>query len=85
MRRDHARFLLIGGALLVAAGCASGEEWRTWKEHPTHFASGDHLFFSTRNREGGPPRVKRTDIALAREEGWWGKPIAVNQEQILER
>src|ERR1700675_4335124 len=35
MRRDHVRFLLIGGLLLAVAGCASGEEWRTWKEHPT--------------------------------------------------
>jgi hypothetical protein len=70
---------------MAVAGCASGEEWRTWKDHPTHFASGEHLFFSTRNKEGAPPRVKRQDIVLAREEGWWGKPIAVSQEQILER
>ena len=86
MRRDHVRSLLIGGVVLAVAGCASGEEWRTWKEHPTHFASGEHLFFSTRNRaDGSNPRVKRTDIVLAREEGWWGKPIAVAQEQIIER
>ena len=85
MRRDRVRFLLMAGVLLAVAGCASGEEWRTWKDHPTHFASGDHLFFSTRNREGAAPRVKREDIVLAREEGWWGKPIAVSQEQILER
>jgi hypothetical protein len=76
---------LLSSALLVVAGCASGEEWKTWREHPTHFASGDHLFFSARNGEGAPPRVKRTDITLARDEGWWGKPIAVSQEQILER
>ena len=85
MRRDRVWYVLISGALLVATGCASGEEWQTWREHPTHFASGDHLFFSTRNREGAPPRVKRADISLARDEGWWGKPIAVSQEQILER
>jgi hypothetical protein len=29
--------------------------------------------------------VTRQDIALARDEGWWGKPITVSQEQILER
>ncbi len=85
MRGNRVRVLLVSSALLAAAGCATGEEWKTWKEHPTHFASGDHLFFSARNGEGVPPRVKRTDIALARDEGWWGKPIAVSQEQILER
>jgi hypothetical protein len=85
MRGNRVRVLLISSALLAAAGCATGEEWKTWREHPTHFASGDHLFFSARNGEGAPPRVKRADIALARDEGWWGKPIAVSQEQILER
>jgi hypothetical protein len=85
MSTQRWRFLLIGSALLAAAGCATGEEWQTWKEHPTHFASGDHLFFSARNREGKDARVTRTDIAKARTEGWWGKPITVSQDQILER
>ena len=86
MRRGHARILLIGTTLLAAAGCASGDEWRTWKDHPTHFASGDHLFFSARNnRDGSNPRVKRTDVVLAGEQGWWGRPIAVSQSEILER
>ena len=85
MRSHRLRLLLIGGALLAASGCASSEEWRTWKEHPTHFASGQHMNFSVKNREGSEPRVRRTDIALARDEGWWGKPITVSQEQILER
>ncbi|HEV8643025.1 MAG TPA: hypothetical protein VGV13_18205 [Methylomirabilota bacterium] len=76
---------MIGAAALVVAGCASGDEWATWKSHPTHFASGDHLYFSTRNREGASTRVTRSDIGLAREEGWWGKPVTVGQEQILER
>jgi hypothetical protein len=85
MSTHGVRFLLIGSALLVAAGCATGEEWKTWKDHPTHFASGDHMFFSVKNREGKGARVTRTDIAQARTEGWWGKPITVSQEQILER
>ena len=85
MRTDHWKLLLAVSALLAASGCASGDEWQTWKEHPTHFASGDHLFFSTRNTEGSAPRVTRQDIALARDQGWWGKPITVNTEQILER
>jgi hypothetical protein len=85
MRTNRWKILLGFTALLALGGCASGEEWTTWREHPTHFASGDHLFFSTRNTEGRTPRVKREDIALARDQGWWGKPITVSQEQILER
>jgi hypothetical protein len=80
------RTLLLGlTALLAVSGCASGEEWKTWREHPTHFASGEHMFFSTRNTGGKAPRVTRQDIALARDQGWWGKAITVGQEQILER
>ncbi len=85
MRTNRWKILLGFTALLAVGGCASGEEWTTWREHPTHFASGDHMFFSTRNTEGSTPRVKREDIALARDQGWWGKPITVSQEQILER
>jgi hypothetical protein len=85
MRTDRWKMLLGFTALLACGGCASGDEWTTWREHPTHFASGQHLFFSTRNREGATARVTRQDIAMARDEGWWGKPITVSQEQILER
>ena len=85
MRSDRFKLLLAVTVLLAASGCASSEEWQTWREHPTHFASGDHLFFSTRNSEGSAPRVTRQDIAMARDQGWWGKPITVSQEQILER
>ena len=85
MRSMRLRLLLLGGVLVAVTGCATGEEWATWKAHPTHFASGEHMFFSVRNSEGSPPKVTRQDIALARDEGWWGKPITVSQDQILER
>ena len=85
MPTGRVRLVLGAGALLAIAGCATGEEWKTWREHPSHFASGEHLFFSARNTEGSSPRVTREDIALARDQGWWGKPITVSQEQILER
>ena len=85
MRSMRLRLLLVGGALMAVTGCATGEEWATWKAHPTHFASGEHMFFSVRNGEGSAPKVTRQDIALARDEGWWSKPITVCQEQILER
>ena len=82
MRTTH----LVGlAALLLFAGCATSEEWQTWRDHPTHFASGSHMWFSTRNREGTTARVTRQDIAMARDQGWWGKPITVSQEAILER
>lgn len=85
MRRDPLRWLLIGGVLAATAACASSEEWTTWKSHPTHFASGEHMAFSVRNREGTAAKVTRVDIGLARDQAWWGKPITVGQEQILER
>lgn len=85
MRIDRWKILLGATVLLAASGCASSDEWKTWRDHPTHFASGDHMFFSTRNSEGSSPRVTRQDIAMARDQGWWGKAITVNQEQILER
>ena len=87
MRSSRWQFMLGLAVLLATAGCASTEEWTTWKQHPTHFASGDHLFFSARNQgdDNRNARVTRQDIALARDEGWWGKPITVSQEMIQER
>jgi len=85
MRSIRWQLPLLCGALMVVAGCASNEEWSTWKQHPTHFASGDHGFFSIRNRDDSAKRVTRQDIALARDQGWWGRPITVSQEQIQER
>jgi hypothetical protein len=85
MRRHSVRLLLAGAALLATAGCATSEEWTTWREHSSHWASSDHFLFSVKNREGAPTRVTRADISIAREQSWWGRPITVSQEQILER
>ena len=71
--------------LASVAGCASSEEWNTWYTHRTHFASGDHMSFSVRTPESGGARVTRTQLALARDEGWWGKPITVGQADIVDR
>ncbi|PYM36821.1 MAG: hypothetical protein DME15_02615 [Candidatus Rokuibacteriota bacterium] len=76
--------LLAAGALL-AAGCASGEEWTTWADHPAHFASKDHFVFSVRNTEGSQPRVTREDITQARSQSWWGESVTVSQAEILEQ
>ena len=83
MRRRQAVVITI--LALLTGGCATSEEWTTWRSHPTHFASGQHMRFSVQNGEGRAPRVVRSDIALASDQAWWGKAISVNQEQILER
>ena len=84
MRTHAVRLIALAGIVGVTAGCATSQEWATWRQHPTHFASGEHLSFSMRNSETAP-HVTRQDIALARDEGWWGKPITVGQERILDR
>ncbi len=85
MRVKGLGLTVAAGALLLGAGCATSEEWATWKAHPTHFASGSHMGFSLRNRDASQARVSRDDLAAAREQGWWGRPVTVGQEQILER
>lgn len=75
--------LLLAGTLVVTGACASSEEWGEWQKHSSHFASGDHLFFSLRNREGMPPQVSRRHLELARTENWWGKAITVSAAQIF--
>jgi len=85
MLRQRRRWVAVAAVVIGVSGCATGEEWATWKDHPTHFASGDHASFSFRNRGDKNAHVTRTDISKARDEGWWGRPITVKQEQILER
>lgn len=84
MRR---RFTLscFAAVTLLVTGCASNDEWDTWKGRSAHFASTDHAAFSVRNRLGTAPRVSRKDIEIARQQGWWGQPVTVDQAQILER
>jgi len=52
-----------------------------------HFASGDHhhLSFSIRNVEDSEPHVSRHDLSVARQERWWGDPVTVSQNEIVER
>ena len=78
------RSLLIGTSLLIVAGCATSEEWNTWRSNTSHFASKEHFDFSMKNR-GGSATVTRNDVAMAQNQKWFGQPITVSQEQILER
>ncbi len=80
-----ARAALIVGVVLLTGACATSEEWSEWRNHTTHFASGDHAFFSMRNnKDGTNPKVYRSDIEAARTENWWGKAITVSPEQIFQ-
>jgi hypothetical protein len=83
----HMRRLVVVllGATVVLGGCATGEDWANWQGGGAHFASSDHLYFSVRNSMGRSPQVTRRDIEAARAEGWWGEPVTVQQDQILER
>jgi hypothetical protein len=73
------------GLWMTAAGCATSTEWQEWRDHTTHFASGQHGVFSLRNnRDGSNPRVSRADIGAAQTESWWGTVITVSPEQIFE-
>jgi hypothetical protein len=83
----HSRLTAVLGIgfWLAVAGCATSTEWQEWRDHTTHFASGQHGIFSLRNnRDGSNPRVSRADIAAAQTESWWGKAITVSPEQIFE-
>ena len=72
-------------ALLLLVGCATGEEWEIWKSNTSHFASGEHLVFSVNNQGETAKRVTRQDVAMARDQSWWGKAVTVEQSQIIER
>ena len=79
------RTFIIAALGLATAACASTEEWAEWRGHTSHFASGDHGWFSIRNRDSVEnKKVTRQDVAEARDQGWWGKAITVNQSAILE-
>jgi len=84
MRTRLARTLVLAAAVLAAGGCATAEEWREWRSHSTHFASGQHMAFSVRNREGTKPHVRRSDVDAARAQNWWGKVITVSPDQIFQ-
>jgi hypothetical protein len=35
--------------------------------------------------QGDHKRVTRADVEAARAENWWGRPVTVGQDQIIER
>jgi len=84
MRGKHWQLLVIGTSLLLVGGCASSEEWNTWRSNTSHFQSKEHYDFSMRNT-GGTKTVTNQDVALAKSQNWFGQAVTVNQDQILDR
>jgi hypothetical protein len=70
--------LLIAAVMFSMSGCVSAQDWAYWRDHPTHFASGDHLTFSVTNHSGlgneraANPTITEHDVKMARNEAWWG-------------
>jgi hypothetical protein len=78
------RFLILLAVTLAGSACATSEQWAEWRQHPSHFASGEHFAFSMRHRGANPvPRVSQQDVEKAKAESWWGDPIVVRPEQIF--
>ena len=81
---------IIWASLVVTvvflSGACTSEDGKVWLSHNTHFASGDHGFFSLRNnKDGSSPSVSRIDIDEARSENWWGiYAINVSPNQIFQ-
>ena len=77
---------LIIGVSLFTSSCASKDDWAMWRSHNTHFASGEHGFFSMRNnKDGSNPKVFRSDIEDSRQQNWWGLyAITVSPSQIFQ-
>jgi hypothetical protein len=75
-----------GVVLLSIAGlsaCASSEQWKEWRSHSSHFASGDHMTFSLKN-QGKTPKVRSGDAARSSAQAWWGDPVVVRADQIFQ-
>ena len=85
MRARSVRAVMLGACVVMAAGCATSEEWATWRSHPAHFASNEHFVFSVRNQSATSPRVAQRDVTLAGSEGWWGRAVTVDQSAILQQ
>lgn len=84
------RSRIVGATLAVAVlflgGACTTQDGQVWREHTTHFASGEHAFFSMKNnKDGSNPKVTRLDIEDARNQKWWGLyAVTVDPKQILQ-
>jgi hypothetical protein len=85
MRSRIAGATLAVAGLFLTVGCTA-QDGKVWLDHSTHFASGEHAFFSLKNnKDGSNPKVTRLDIEDSRNQKWWGiYAITVEPKQILQ-
>jgi len=75
---------LLLAAAAASTACATSEQWAEWRGHSSHFASGQHMWFSLRHQGDNPtPKVRRRDVETARAQIWWGEPIVVRPDQLF--
>jgi hypothetical protein len=72
---DSARWwlFLIAAVMGSLSGCATGEQWTDWADHPAHFASADHWSFSVQTRDAFTVTDRDQQIAL--DQSWWGELV----------
>ena len=84
--RSRVKWATLTGSIVLLTAACTAEDGKVWRDHSTHFASGEHAFFSLRNnKDGSDPKVYRSDIDDARNQNWWGiYTINVSPSQILQ-
>jgi hypothetical protein len=61
----------------VSVGCSK-------QIHELRPGSGNPAALGNIN-QGDQKRVTRADVEAARAESWWGRPVTVSQDQVMER
>ncbi len=73
--------VVVGLALIAGLGaCAKQYEEYGIKPGGPHYASFSHMGYS--NRRGEKPKLTKEEAKLAKEQGWWGSPIAYNIDEL---
>jgi hypothetical protein len=83
MKKAGRMGVMLLGIAVAALGCASSQQWKEWKSHSSHFASGEHMGFSLRN-QGRTPKVSQQDQRVAAGQSWWGEIVVVRPDQIFQ-
>jgi hypothetical protein len=85
METGLTRVVVLLGVVLLTGACATSQEWSDWRQNKAHFASSQHVFFSLRNSMNSDARVTRADVEATRAEGWWGTPVTVSSDEIIQK